>query len=804
MERGRGMGKFLHQLGVFAYAHPWRIIAGWTLLLGVFGLTAATFMQPTSQSISIPGTEAQVAIDRANELFPDGGKGTGRIAFQAHDGSTIADNKAAITHLLKEIKDVDGVTQVAGPFDDDSFVAKNGTTAYAQIQLESAQGSTDSATLESVASAANATRSDTLQVEIGGDLIDQAPGDILGVGEVAGVVLALVVLVMTLGSLVAAGMPILTALVGIGVSMAGLFSMSQLFTINTTTPVLAIMLGLAVGIDYSLFIINKYRTYLLEGHNYKAAAGRALGTAGNAVVFAALTVVIALAALSIVNIPFMTNMGLVGAGSIAIAALVAVSLIPALLGLAGSRVFGRKIRAKAVAAQKRGPVDNATDHVKRSSLWYRWGQFIARRPVPVLLTAVALASIIALPVRDLTLGLPTDQYASTDTTERKAYDLLAKGFGVGFNGPLTVVVEGMPAVSQADKDTVRATAMAEYDKQVTTATARQQALFQQKAASAVTLEDQLALQQEIAATQAAGRKQQAAALKQIDQQVEQYARYVQLKKVADQIATLGNVTTTMPALVTNDGTAGIIQVIPKSAPADQATKDLIEQLRDADTQVSLTKGRTISLAVTGSTALQEDISAKLAAALPQYLAVVVGLSLVLLIVAFRSILVPLKATLGFLLSVLAMFGALVAVFQWGWLGIADAPGPIVSFIPIIAIGILFGLAMDYEFFLVSGMHESYVKTKNAKKAVVNGFAIGSKVVTAAGIIMVSVFAGFITNHDATIQAMGFGLAVGILIDAFIVRMTIVPAVMSLLGRSAWWLPKWLDRRLPHISIEGEE
>ncbi len=798
------MGKFLQKLGAFAFMHPWRVIAAWTLLLSILGVTAASFMQPTSQSISIPGTEAQVAIDRANELFPTGGKGTGRIVLQSHDNTKISDNKPAIDTLLQKIKDTDGVTQVAGPFDQASFVAKDGTIAYAQVQLKSAQGSNSSTTLDAVESAVHSARSDKLQVEIGGDLINKTPGDILGIGEIAGVLLALVVLVMTLGSLVAAGMPVLTALVGIGVSMAGLFSMSQLFTINATTPVLAIMLGLAVGLDYALFIINKYRTYLVEGHGYPEAAARALGTAGNAVVFAALTVVIALAALSIVNIPFMTNMGLVGAGSIAIAALVAISLIPALLGLAGARVFGRKTRGIVAAAQKRGPVDDATDHVKRSSVWYRWGQFITRRPIPVLLAAIIVAGAIALPVRDLALGLPTDQYASTNTTERRAYDLLAKGFGVGFNGPLAVVVEGMPAVSQADKDAVRAQAMTAYEKLAATITAQQQASFQQKAAQAVTLEDQLALQQEIAAAQAAGKAQQAAALKQIDQQVEQYAKYVQLKKVADQIGTLTNVEATMPALVTDTGTAGIIQVIPKSAPADQATKDLIEKLRSKNTQTSLTTSHDITFAVTGSTALQEDISAKLAAALPQYLAVVVGLSLILLIVAFRSILVPLKATLGFLLSVLAMFGALVAVFQWGWFGIADAPGPIVSFIPIIAIGILFGLAMDYEFFLVSGMHESYTKSKNAQKAVVNGFAIGSKVVTAAGIIMVSVFAGFITNHDVTIQAMGFGLAVGILIDAFIVRMTIVPAVMSLLGKSAWWLPKWLDRRLPHISIEGDE
>lgn len=798
------MGRFLHKLGAFAFKHPWRFITAWVLLLGTLGVLAWQFMVPTSSSISIPGTQAQKAIDRLNELFPDSGKGTGRIVFASLDGTKVADSKEAITTLLDKVKETDGVTRVVGPFDQASFLSENGTIAYAQVQLESAQGSTSKSTLDSVNTAVSNARSDTLQVEIAGDLVDKAPGEILGVGEIAGVVIALLVLIATLGSLIAAGMPILTALVGVGASMAGLFAMSQLFTINATTPVLAIMLGLAVGIDYALFIINKYRTCLLEGYSYQDAAARALGKAGTAVVYAASTVVIALAALSIVNIPFMTNMGLVGAGSIAIAAIVALTLIPALLGLTGKHIVGRKTRKLVEAAQAKKTRDTAIDHVRKDSIWYKWGAFISRWPVPILVAAIALIAVIALPVRDLQLGLPTDQYAAPSSTERKGYDLLTKGFGVGFNGPLTVVVEDMPEVSQADKDAVRATAMAEYEKQVSAASATTQAAFQAKAAAATTPEEQYALQQEIAAATAAGEQQKVAALAQIDSQVEQYAKYVQLQKVASEIAKLGNVEAALPALVTDNGTAGIVQVIPKSAPADQATKDLITKLRDSATQRDVTNSDTSSLAVTGSTALQEDISAKLAAALPQYLAIVVGLSLIILIIAFRSIVVPLKATLGFLLSVAAMFGAMVAVFQWGWFGITDAPGPIVSFIPIISIGILFGLAMDYEFFLVSGMHEANSKTDDAKKAVVQGFAVGSKVVTAAAIIMISVFGGFITNHDITIRAMGFGLAIGILIDAFIVRMTIVPAIMTLLGKASWWLPKWLDRFLPHISIEGDE
>lgn len=765
------MGKKLHELGTFAFSNPWKIIAGWVVLIAVLGFLALHFIQPTSAAISIPGTDAQKAIDRANELFPNSGKGSGRIVFKATDGKRITDYKAQILDLTTTISKVDGVGTVADPFIDPSFISASGTIAFAQVQLKEASGSVTETTIGGVQSAVDAARTNGLAVETGGDLITKAPGEILGVGEIAGVLLALVVLFITLGSLVAAGMPIITAIMAIAVSMAGLFSLSKVISINATTPVLAVMLGLAVGIDYSLFIINKYRRLARDGYPYKEAAARAIGTAGNAVIFAALTIVIALSALSIVNIPFMTMMGLSGAATIAVAALVSISLVPAMLGVVGRRVFSKKTRTTVEAAQKRGP---APVHlVNQGTFWYKWGKQITSHPIIALVISLVIITALALPVRELKLGLPTDQYAATQTTQKKAYDILTEGFGAGFNGPLTIIVEGLPAVTEADKTTVRDALLAQYAQQAT-------------------------------ATQQLTPAQQAAATATLNSTVEQYVKLVQLKKVSDSIAKLDNVKQSLPAVAVDNGTAGIIQVTPNSAPSDQATKDLIKKIRDTSEQKNITGSASISLSVTGSTALQDDINTKLSAALPQYLIVVVGLSLILLIVAFRSILVPLKATIGFLLSVLAMFGSMVAVFQWGWFGISDAPGPIVSFIPIIAIGILFGLAMDYEFFLVSSMHEVFAQTKNAKEAIVTGFGVGSKVVTAAAIIMVSVFAGFIFNHDATIQAVGFGLAVGILVDAFIVRMTIVPAVMTLLGKAAWWLPRWLDKRLPHISIEGEE
>src|SRR3990167_2466556 len=795
------MGNNLHKLGAWAYGHAWHVVAGWVIVIVLLGFAAAHFMKPTTSAISIPGTEAQKALDRVSELFPDAGKGSGRIVFTTHNGTTIPESNEKITSVVTRLSELDGVSRVVSPFENTAAISDDNTIAYAQLQLKNESGSVPTETIDAADSILAAARSDNLQIEAGGDVISLVPSEILGVGEVGGVVLALVVLVMTLGSLIAAGMPIITALVAVGVSMAGLFSLGQVIDLRATTPVLAVMLGLAVGIDYSLFIISKYRSYVLRGFTYKDAAARAIGTAGNAVIFAAATVVIALSALTIVQIPFMATMGLAGAATIAIAALVSITLIPALLGLAGARIFSRKQRTVVAAAQQKGP--QTVESIDRKTIWYKWGEVITKHPIIILVASVVVIAGIALPVSDLKLGLPTDEYAATDTTERKAYDLLSKGFGEGFNGPLLVVAEGLPEVSDADKATIRDPALKQYTEQVAAAMSQQETVFQQKAATLTTPQQYAAFQQEVAAVQAAGEQQKAEALAKINQSVEEYAKLVQLNKLAEKIGTRDDVQQAVPAMATDDGTKGIIQITPKSAPSSDKTIDLISYLRDSDNQKQLSNGD-VTLAVTGSTALQNDINAKLSAALPLYLAVVVGLSLLLLIVAFRSILVPIKATLGFLLSVLAMFGAMVAIFQWGWFGIADAPGPIVSFIPIIAIGILFGLAMDYEFFLVSSMHESYQHTKNAKKSVIDGFGLGSKVVTAAGIIMVAVFAGFVFNHDVTIQAIGFGLAIGIFIDAFIVRMTIVPAVMTLLGKSAWWLPKWLDAIVPHVSIEGEE
>lgn len=770
------MGNKLQQLGELMFKLKWWIVLGWAVVLAVLAVVMFQVGPTTSSAISIPGTQAQKTLDRFNELFPGTGASSAKVVIATPEGKTVEDFKPEIEALAADIAKVDEVTNAVSPFTLASSISEDKTIGFITVQLDPKEETVATGTIEKIQGLVDDAQKDGLTVVAGGDLVSKELGEILGVGEIAGVVVALFVLLITLGSLVAAGMPIVTAIVAVGVSMAGLFSLSQTIELTSTAPVLAVMLGLAVGIDYSLFIVNRYRTFVKEGYALKEAAGRAIATAGNAVIFAASTVVIALVSLAVVQIPFMTTMGVAAAATVAIAAIVALTLIPALFGIFGLFIFGRKSRKAIRELQEKHKVKQ--HKVSHSTVWYHWGEFLLKYRKSILVASLALIVVLAWPISSLKLGLPTDEVAAKDTSQRQAYDLLAEGFGAGYNGPLLVVAEGFTPTSDSDKAAVRQQLIQQYQLQL-------QSQGAEAAQAAMTPEGQ------------------AAAAAQLDATVAVYAKYYQLQQLAERIGKLDNVAQAQAALVTDNGTKGVIQVTPKSGPSDQATIDLVAELRNQDTQKELTKSGDISLGVTGTTAIQIDINAKLAAALPVYLMVVVGLSLLILMLAFRSILIPIKATLGFLLSVFAMFGALVAVFQFGWLGITDAPGPIVSFIPIIAIGILFGLAMDYEFFLVSGMQEAHHKTKNARIAVIEGFAIGSRVVVAAGLIMVAVFAGFIGNHDSTIQSMGFALAIGILVDAFIVRMTIVPIVMSYLGKSAWWLPKWLDKRLPKISIEGD-
>ncbi|WP_461018635.1 MMPL family transporter, partial [Streptomyces daliensis] len=742
------MATFLYKLGRTAFRRRHFVALIWIALLTLAGVGAAQAPAAGTTSFSIPGTEAQKAFDLLEDRFPgasaDGA--TARVVFKAPDGEKIAspENKAAVERTVKELGTGDEVASVADPFRSKA-VSRDGTTAYAQVSYEVSGMELEDSSRDALEDTAEKAREGGLTVEIGGDALQAVPET--GATEVIGIAVAAIVLVITFGSLVAAGLPLLTALIGVGIGVSTITALANALDLGSTTSILAMMIGLAVGIDYALFIVSRYRAELAEGREREDAVGRAVGTAGSAVVFAGLTVVIALVGLAVVNIPMLTKMGIAAAGTVVIAVLIALTMIPALLGYAGKRV--RPIGAKrarrgggkgahsGVPAQA-GPGDGAGTGAgtgagsgaveEKPKAGTRWARFVVRRPIAVLLLGVVGLGAAAIPASSLELGLPDDGSQPTSTTQRKAYDLLSDGFGPGFNGPLMVVVD------------------AEHS------------------------DDPKAAVSEVART----------------------------------VKGLDNVVTATPATFNKTGDTAMLSVVPDSKPSSTETEDLVHAIRDAGGDI--TTKTDAKVLVTGSTAMNIDVSEKLNDALVPYLALVVGLAFLLLIVVFRSILVPLKAALGFLLSVLAALGAVVAVFQWGWLadvmGVEET-GPVMSMMPIFMVGVVFGLAMDYEVFLVTRMREAYVHGERPGQAIVTGFRHGARVVSAAAVIMIAVFAGFIGSSEAMVKMIGFGLAVAVFFDAFIVRMAIVPAVLALLGKKAWWLPKWLDRALPNVDVEGE-
>ncbi|MGX1270532.1 MMPL family transporter [Streptomyces phaeoluteigriseus] len=753
------MATFLYKLGRLAFRRRRLVALLWVALLTLAGVGAATAPTPGTTSFSIPGTEAQKAFDLLEQRFPgasaDGG--TGRIVFKAPEGEKMTDagNKATVAKTVKELGDGSEVVSVTDPFTTNA-VSKDGTVAYTSVKYDVPGMELTDATRDALEAAGDDARAAGLTVDIGGDAL-QAGAEPGAAGEIVGLALAAVVLVITLGSLVAAGLPLLTAIIGVGIGVSTITALAKALDLGDTTSTLALMIGLAVGIDYALFIVSRYRGELADGRDREEAAGRATGTAGSAVVFAGLTVVIALAGLAVVNVPMLTKMGLAAAGTVVVSVLIALTMIPALLGFAGRKIRPagekRKPRGAGKAARTEKSQESASQASQQSQasrqfgktseqseqsgkpraavkagLGTRWANFVIRRPAAVLLLGVVGLGAIAVPATQLELGLPDDGSQPTSTTQRRAYDLLSEGFGPGFNGPLMIVVD-----AQKSDDP-------------------------QAAVSTVT----------------AG------------------------------IKDLEDVVTVTPAAFNKAGDTATITVIPNSKPSSTQTEDLVHAIRDEGVGIKADTGAEVL--VTGTTAMNIDFSQKLNDALIPYLGLVVGLAFLLLIVVFRSILVPLKAALGFLLSVLAALGAVVAVFQWGWLGGllgVEETGPIMSMMPIFMVGVVFGLAMDYEVFLVTRMREAYVHGESPARAIVTGFRHSSRVVAAAAVIMMAVFGGFITSSEQMIKMIGFGLAIAVFFDAFIVRMAIVPAVLALLGEKAWWLPKWLDRALPNVDVEGE-
>ncbi|GAA1443031.1 MMPL family transporter [Leifsonia poae] len=747
------MSSILYSIGRWAFRARKLVLSLWIVLLVALGGGAVLFNQGTDNSFSIPGTESQEALDTLSRTFPQVSGTSAQLVIVAPKGDTVrdADIEQPVKDAVASLEKLDGVSGVTSPYSETvkNTISDDGSAAIVTVQLKGQMTTVPAETktdLKTAGADLQKALPDGSQVAVGGALFSQSLPT-LSVTELLGVGIALVVLILTFGSFLAAGMPLLTALLGVGLSMALIFIATLFGPISSTTPLLALMLGLAVGIDYSLFIISRHQSQLKAGVPPEESTARSVATAGSAVLFAGITVIIALVGLSVAGIPFLTTMGIAAAVAVAVAVLISLTLTPALLGFAGARITpgrraakraAKKAAATAAAAGEPTPAPVGTAaaptlaHAAKAEIppgFFRgWVRTVTRFPIATIVAVVAVLGIAAIPATQLRLALPDAGSHAPGDPARVTYDLISEHFGPGYNGPLIVT------------------------------------------GSIISSTDPVGL----------------------------------MTKIGDEIAAMPGVSSVPLATPNQTADTGIVQVIPTTGPDDPKTAQLVSDLRAKHQHFLDEYG--VDLKVTGNTAAQIDVSDRLGGALLPFGILVVGLSLVLLTMVFRSIAVPIKAALGYLLSVGAAFGAVAAVFEWGWFGDAlnlAKEGPVISFMPIILMGVLFGLAMDYEVFLVSRIREDYVHGGDARRAVESGFVGSAKVVTAAAIIMISVFAAFVPEGDTSIKPIALGLAVGVFVDAFIVRMTFVPAVLKVLGDKAWWMPRWLDRVLPSFDVEGD-
>ncbi|SDZ95608.1 MULTISPECIES: MMPL family transporter [unclassified Mycobacterium] len=731
------MSSFLYQLGQLLVRRRRWVIVAWLLVLAI-AVGLAGFNKGTDDTFAVPGTQSQDALDYLGRVFPETSGSSAQLVIVAPAGQNVTALGAAPTATaVDQLTKLHQVASVINPFDPapktdtppgspqpriQAPISTDHRAAILTAQLTVALADVTPETRDQITRIGQQLATDIghgVSVHVGGPAFSN-PVPKLSPTEGIGLLIALLVLLVVFGSLIAAGMPLLTAILGVAISVALIYSATVFTPVSSTAPMLAVMLGLAVGIDYALFLLSRHRDQLADGLEVGESVARATATAGSAVTFAGLTVIIALLGLFVGGIPFLTTMGLAAASAVAVAVAIAVTLIPALMALAGER-----LRPKTKPTQAK---TTATTRLRRIEWSRLWVQTATRKPVVTVVVIVAGLAVCALPATELRLALPDNGSEEHGSPARDTYDVIDEHFGPGYNGPLIVTAD---IIASTDPIGV-------------------------------------------------------------------------VNKIAEDIAHLPGVASVPLATPNPKADTGIIQVVPTTAPDSAQTETLVNTLRAQREHFQKAYGT--DTAVTGITAVGVDVSAQLGAALLPFGVLVVGLSLVLLAMVFRSVWVPVKATAGYLLSVGAAFGATSFVFQQGhfatMLGV-DRVGSVVSFLPIILMGVLFGLAMDYEVFLVSRIRESYVHQGDPQQAIESGFISASRVVVAAAVIMFAVFAAFVPEGSAVIKPIAFSLAIGVFVDAFLVRMTLVPAVLALLGRRAWYLPGAIDRRLPIFDAEGD-
>ncbi|WP_413366819.1 MMPL family transporter [Lysinibacillus sp. 3P01SB] len=715
------MAKLLYKLGFWATNHAKAVLFSAIALLLAAGVAVLVLWFDFDDDMSIPGTPAQNTIEMLEEEFPEVGKAGAQIqvVFKAPEGKTLLDPEVQghIAELVEEVQALDDVEAVYTPDMLQNYNADQ-TIAFAMAMYNVPSKEVTFDQIDEVREVLDITKDEGIQTELYSSETELYPIELHFKTEVMGVAVAFIILFFTFGSLILAGMPIVTAGTGLVVGLLGILLATNFTSISFVCLSLAAMLGLAVGIDYALFIVSRFRQEYAKGYSIPQSIAIANGTAGTAVVFAGVTVIIALIGLSIPKIPFLSMMGYTAAVTVLLAIFVAVLVVPAVLYLLGDKITPPIDRKKTTA-------EKMADRVKFSGkLMQGWADALHKMPIVFALVGIILLSVITIPFFHMELGLPDDSFYEEGTDQRDSYDLLKEAYGEGYHASLVVVAQAT-----------------EKDGEVLS----------------------------------------------------------KLEQLQADLSTMENVDYITNVIPKESGDMAVITLNPKIGPNAEETIDLVHDIRDADYEG-------MKLNVTGTTAMNIDISEKLSDALPVFAALIIGLAFIIFMVVFRSILVPLKAVLGFVLSLGATLGFVTWVVQDGnfyeVFGFATS-SPVLNFLPILTVGILFGLAMDYEVFLVSRMREEYAHSGNARKAVLAGIRDSGGVVTAAGLIMIAVFTGFMMAPDPMTKVIGLALTFGVLFDAFIVRMMIVPAVMLLMGKAAWYMPKWLDKILPNIDIEGE-
>jgi RND superfamily putative drug exporter len=705
----------LQRLAHFSYRKRRLVLLLWIVaLLGVAAL-GSSVGGSYSQSFSLPGTESQKANDLLQARFPAKAGDSGQIVFSDPSGVRNPTVQSRMSHVFADVAQVPGVTGVESPFLSAGArqVAKTGTVAYATVDFAKRDADITTQTLDSVRNVSQAARGNGLQIELGGRMFQRGPG--LGATELIGVVAAIIILLLVFGSVLAMGLPILIALFGIGIGLGFVELISHIVSTPDFATQLASMIGIGVGIDYALFIVTRYREGLHEGLDPESAVVRAIDTAGRAVVFAGTTVMISVLGLYLMGVAFVQGLAVGTSITVALVMLGSITLLPAVLGFAGHSIDRLSVPGRRTRAAR-----------TRQSFWFRWSRIVQRRPWPAFLATLAVLGVLAVPMFSLRLGFSDAGGNPTSDTTRRAYDVLAQGFGPGFNGPLTLAAEYPAGTNPAV-----------------------------------------------------------------------------LNDLATTLRQTSGIARVAAPVTSPSGTASVIDVIPTSSPQAPQTTTLVNHLRDQVIPQAI-RGTPVVVHVGGVTAAGTDVSSRLSGRLPLFIGAVLALSFLLLMAVFRSVLVPLKAVIMNLLSIGAAYGLIVAVFQWGWLGSivgVAKTGPIAPFIPMMIFAITFGLSMDYEVFLLSRIREFYDRTHDNGLAVADGLAATARVITAAALIMVTVFLSFVLGTSTTIKLFGLGLAAAIFIDATLVRMVLVPATMELLGDRNWWFPRWLDQIVPRLHVE---